>query len=80
MSRPDRCSGPALGILNALIICAGIYGLLVGAALAGGRSALLMCVLLLMGLLHACLTSLPSNAVASKDAHVDLEELRHLSR
>ena len=63
MSGSDRCSGPAVGILNALIICAGLYGLLVGAALAGGRSALLICLLLLMGLLHACLTGLARSAV-----------------
>ena len=58
MSRPGRCSGPAAGILNALIICAVAYGLLVGVALAGGRSALLTGLLVLMGLLHACLTGL----------------------
>ena len=62
MSRPVRCSGPAAGIRNALVICAGTYGLLVCVAFAGGRSALLMCVLLLMGLLHACLTGLARTA------------------
>ena len=63
MSRPDRCSGPAAGILNALIICAVTYVLLVGVALAGGRIALLMGLLLLLGLLHACLTGLARTAV-----------------
>ena len=63
MSRPDRCSGPAAGILNALIICAATYGLLVGVALAGGRTWLLdQGLLLLMGLLHACLTGLARTA------------------
>jgi len=65
VSGPDRCSGPAVGILNALIICAGLYGLLVGVALAGGRSALLMCLLLVMGVLHGCLTGLARRAVTS---------------
>ena len=73
MSRPDRCSGPVAGILHALIICAGFYGLLVGVALAGGRSALLMCLLLLLGLLHACLTGLGGSVVSSKSPTVDLE-------
>jgi hypothetical protein len=36
-----------------LIVCTAIYGVLVVAAVAGGRNALLMCLLLLMGLLHA---------------------------
>jgi hypothetical protein len=66
VSGPDRCSGPAAGILNALIICAGSYGLFVGAALAGGRSALVVCLLLLMGLLHGCLTRPAHGAVTSK--------------
>jgi hypothetical protein len=49
-----------------LIICAGFYGLFVGAALAGGRSALLMCLLLLVGLLHGSLTGLAHRADTSK--------------
>ena len=57
MSRPERLSGPAVGILNALIISAGLYGLLVVVALAAGRTGLLMCLLLLMGLLHGGLTT-----------------------
>ncbi len=73
MLGPDRSSGPAVGILNALIACAGIYGLLVGASLAGGRSALLMCLLLLLGLLHACLTGLTRSAVTSKGSPVAFE-------
>jgi hypothetical protein len=56
-----------------LIICAGIYGLLVVVALAGGRSALLMCLLLLLGLLHGCLPGLARSAVSSKSALVDSE-------
>jgi hypothetical protein len=63
MSRPDRHSGPAAGVLNALIISAGLYGLVVVVALAAGRNALLMCLLLLIGLLHACLTGLRRSAV-----------------
>ena len=55
MSGPERRSGPAVGLLNAVMICAGGYGLFACIALAGGRSAILMCLLLLMGLLHACL-------------------------
>ena len=73
MSGPDRCSAPAAGILNGLIICAGIYGLLVGVAVAGGRNALLMFLLLLMALLHACLTGLARSAVAPKSPPVALE-------
>ena len=66
-------SGPAVGILNALIICAGSYGLLVGVSLTGGRSALFMCLLLLMGLLHACLTGQVRTAVTSKSPPGSLE-------
>ena len=66
MPGPDRCSGPVAGILNALIICAGIYGLLIGVAMAGGRSALLMCCLLLIGLLHGCLAGLAQSAVGNR--------------
>ena len=73
MSGPDRCSGPAAGILNALIVCAGIYGLLVGVTLVGGRSALLVCLLLLMGLLHGCLTGLARSAVTSTNRPIALE-------
>jgi len=73
VSGPDRRSGPAAGILNALIICAGIYGLLVGVAFAGGRSALLVCLLLLMGLLHAWLTGLARSAVTSASLPTALE-------
>ena len=73
MSGPDSCSGPAAGILNGLTICAGIYGLLVGVAVAGGRSALFMCLLLLMALLHACLTGLARSAAAVKGPPVALE-------
>jgi hypothetical protein len=73
VSGADRCSGPAAGIVNALIMCAGIYGLLVGVALAGGRSALLMCLLLLMGLLHGCLAGLARSAVTSASPPVALE-------
>jgi hypothetical protein len=68
-----RSTGPAAGILNALIICAGGYGLLVGVALAGGRSALLMCLLLVLGLLHGGLTGLASIATTSKSPSVAVE-------
>ena len=70
MSRPDRYSGPAAGILNALIISAGLYGLVVVVALAAGRSALLLCLVLLTGLLHACLTGPRRSAVTSKTQSV----------
>ena len=73
MSSPARCSGPAAGILNALIICAGVYSLLVGVALAGGRSALLASVLLVMALLHGCLTGPARSAVTSKRPPVAFE-------
>ena len=73
MSSPARCSGPAAGILNALIICAGFYCLFVGVALAGGGSALLASVLLLMALLHGCLTGPARSAVTSKRAPVAFE-------
>ena len=73
MSGPDRCSGPAAGILNALVMCAGIYGLLAGVILVGGRSALLVCLLLLMGLLHGCLAGLARSAVTSTSPPVALE-------
>ena len=56
MPGPARCSGPAAGIFNGLVLCAGIYGVLVGVAVAGGLGALLTCLLLLMVVLHGCLT------------------------
>ena len=65
MSGPERCPGAAAGILTALVWSAGVYGLLVGVALAGGRGALLLCLLLLMGLLHAYLTGQARSAVTS---------------
>jgi hypothetical protein len=74
VSRPDRYSGAAAGILNALIISAGLYGLLVGVALAAGRNALLMCLLLLMGLLHAGLTGLRRSAATSNASPVTREQ------
>lgn len=49
-------SGPAVGILNGLVICAGLYGLLGVTVLLGGLSALLLSLLLAVGLLHGCLT------------------------
>ena len=49
---------PAVGILNAVIVCAATYGLLVGVALTGGRNVLFMGLLLLLGLLQAGLTGL----------------------
>ena len=58
MSGPARDSGPAVGILHGVVLCAGGYGLLVAVALVVGRSALVMCLVLLVGLLHAWLTGL----------------------
>jgi hypothetical protein len=80
VSRPDRYSGPAAGILNALIISAGLYGLVVVVALAAGRNALLMCFLLLIGLLHAGLAGLRRSAVTSKTPPVTPEQSAPLSR
>ena len=58
---------PAVGILNAVILSAVIYGLLVGVALTGVRNALFMC-LLLLGLLHACLTGLARSVVTQRES------------
>ena len=41
---------PAVGILDAVIVSIGTYALLVGVALAGGRGAFLVCLLVLLGL------------------------------
>jgi len=59
---------PAVGILNAVILCAATYGLLVGVAVSGGRDALLMCLLLLLALLHACLTGLARSAGTQRES------------
>ena len=59
---------PAVGILNAVIVCAATYGLLVGVALTGGRNGLFMCLLLLLALLHACLTGLARDAVTQRES------------
>jgi hypothetical protein len=62
---------PAVGILDAVIVCIGTYALLVCAALAGGRGALLLCLLLLLGLVHACLTDLARSAVTQDESTVN---------
>ena len=59
------------GILNALGVCAATYALLVGAALAGGREALLIGVLLLLGLVHASVTGLARTAVTQRASTVN---------
>lgn len=56
-------SAPAAGILHGLLICAGFYGLLGVAVLVGGPGAALATLLLVVVLLHGCLTS-PRSASA----------------
>ncbi len=76
--RSDGRTDAAAGILNALILCAAFYGLLVGVALVGGRGALLLLVLLVVGLLHAAVTGLAETRAATRSPSVVERPRRHV--
>ncbi len=70
MSAPVRRSGAAAGVLFALVLSAVLYGLLVSAALLGGPGALLVSVVLVVAVLHGCLTGQSRHAAASSRSRV----------